>query len=125
MFHSHEVNKEAILFANGAYRTIHDAIVWYPPIIAANSLSWRIQLPDAIKIFCSTAEEDGKIFTESSATCIKYKDFETNKIRRSFTCQFHPELLSYLRGIGKSEAPSYSTLKMDDMVSAYLSNYCM
>jgi len=125
MFHSHEVKKEAILFANWAYRTIHDAIVSYPPIIAANSLSWRIQLPDAIKIICSPAEEDGKIVTESSATCIKYKDFETNKIRRSFSCQFHPELLSYLRGIGKSEAPSYSTLKIDDMVSAYLSNYCM
>ncbi len=86
---------------------------------------WRIQWPDAIKIICSTAEEDGKIVTEGSATCIKYKDFETNKIRRSFNCQFHPELLSYLRGIGKSEYPSYSTLKIDDMVSAYLSNYCM
>lgn len=124
MFHSHEVNKEA-LFANGAYRTIHDAIVSYPPIIAANSLSWRIQLPDAIKIFCSTAEADGKVVTEGSATCIKYKNFQTNKIRRSFSCKFHAELLSYLRGIGKSEAPSYSTLKIDDMVSAYLSNYCM
>jgi len=82
-------------------------------------------LPDAIKIICSTAEVDGKIVTEGSATCIKYKDFETNKIRRSFSCQFHAELLSYLRGIGKSEAPSYSTLKIDDMVSAYLSDYCM
>src|SRR4028119_2273100 len=112
MFHSQELNKEAILFANWAYRTIHDAIVSYPPIIAANSLSWRIQLPDAIKIICSTAEEDGKIVTEGSATCIKYKDFKTNKIRRSISCQFHPELLSYLRGIGKSEAPSYSTLKL-------------
>jgi hypothetical protein len=79
MFYSHEVNKEAILFANGAYRTIHDAIVSYPPIIAANSLSWRIQLPDAIKIIYSTAEEGGKIVTEGSATCIKYKDFETIK----------------------------------------------
>jgi len=124
MFHSHEVNKEA-LFANWAYRTIHDAIVPYPPIIAANSLSWRIQLPDAIKILCSTAEEDGKIVTESSATCIKYKDFKNTKIRRSFSCQFPPELLSYLRGIGKSEAPSYSTLKIDDRVSAYLFNYYM
>jgi len=124
MFYSHEVNKEA-LFANWAYRTIHDAIVSYPPIIAANSLSWRIQLPDAIKIICSPAEEDGKIVTEGSATCIKYKDFETNKIRCSFSGQFHHELQSYLRGIGKSEAPSYSTLKIDDMVSAYLSNYCM
>ena len=120
MFYSHEVKKEAILFANWAYRTIHDAIVPYPPIIAANSLSWRIQLPDAIKIICSTAEEGGKIITESSATCIKYKNFETNKIRRSFSCQFHPELLSYLRGIGKSEAPSYSNFKIDDDVGLFV-----
>jgi hypothetical protein len=79
-------------------------------------------LPDALKILCSIADEDGKI-TESSATRIKYNDVETNKTRRSFSCQFHRELLSYLLGIGKSEAPSYSTLKIDDMVSAYLSNY--
>jgi hypothetical protein len=71
MFDSHEVNKEAILFAYWAYRTIHDAIVLYPLIIAANSLNWRIQLPDAIKIICSTAEADGKIVIEGSATCIK------------------------------------------------------
>jgi hypothetical protein len=120
MFHSHEVNKEAILFANRAYRTIHDAIVSYPHIIAANSLSWRIQLPDAIKLICSTVEEGGKIVTEGSATCIKYKDFETKKIRRSFSCQFHPELLSDLRGIGNSEAPSYSNLKIDDGVRLFV-----
>lgn len=82
--------------------------------IAANSLSWRIQLPDAIKIICSTAKEGGKIVTEGSTTCIKYKDFENNKIRRSFSCQFHPELLSDLRGIGNSVALSYSNLKIDD-----------
>jgi len=113
MFHSHEVNKEA-LFANWAYRTIHDAIVPYPPIIAANSLSWRIQLPDTIKIICSTADGGGKIITEGSATCIKYKDFKTNKIRRSFSCQFHRELLSDLRGIGNRESASYSNLRIDE-----------
>ncbi len=120
MFHSQEVNKEAILFANWAYRTIHDAIVSYQHIIAANSLSLRIQLPDAIKIICSTAEEGGKIVTEGSATCIKYKDFETKKIRRFFSCQFHPEQLSDLRGIGNSEAPSYSNLKIEDDVRLFV-----
>ncbi len=120
MFHSHEVNKEAILFANWAYRTIHDAIVSYQHIIAANSLSLRIQLPDAIKIICSTAEEGGKIVTEGSATCIKYKDFETKKIRRFFSCQFHPKLLSDLRGIGNSEALSYSNLKIEDGVRLFV-----
>jgi len=32
--------------------------------------------------------------------CINYKDFETKRIRRSFSCQFHPELMSDLRAIG-------------------------
>ncbi|MEG4344100.1 hypothetical protein QUB70_12530 [Microcoleus sp. A003_D6] len=119
MFHSDEVNEEAILFANWSYRSIHDAIVPYRHIIAASALSWLIQLPDAIEILCSTAV-DGALVTECSATCINYKDFETKKIRRSFTCQFHPELLSDLRAIGNCEAPSYSTLKNDDGVRLFV-----
>jgi hypothetical protein len=59
-------------------------------------------------------------FTEGSATCIKYKDFETNKIRRFFSCQFHPKLLSDLRGIGNSEDPSYSNLKIEDGVRLFV-----
>jgi hypothetical protein len=47
MFYSHEVNKEAILFANWAYRSIHDAIVPYRHIIAGSALSLPIQMPDA------------------------------------------------------------------------------
>jgi len=119
MFHSDEVNEEAILFANWAYRSIHDAIVPYRHIIAGSDLSWLIQLPDSLEILCSTAA-DGEIVTECSATCINYKDFETKKIRRSFTCQFHPELLSDLRAIGNSEAPSYATLKNDDGVRLFV-----
>jgi len=47
MFHSQEVNKEAILFANWAYPSIHDAIVPYRRIIAGSALSLPIQMPDA------------------------------------------------------------------------------
>jgi GMP synthase-like glutamine amidotransferase len=119
MFHSDEVNEEAILFANWAYRSIHDALVPYRHIIAGSPLAWLIQLPDSVEILCSTAV-DGEIVTECSATCINYKDFETKKIRRSFTCQFHPELLSDLRAIGNREAPSYSTLKADDGVRLFV-----
>jgi hypothetical protein len=119
MFHSDEVNEEAILFANWAYRSIHDAIVPYRHIVASGPLSWLIQLPDSVEILCSTAV-DQEIVTECSATCINYKDFETKKIRRSFTCQFHPELLSDLRAIGNREAPSYSTLKADDGVRLFV-----
>ncbi|QSJ18073.1 hypothetical protein JYQ62_04315 [Nostoc sp. UHCC 0702] len=120
MFHSDEVNEEAILFANWAYRSIHDAIVPYRHVIAGSALSWLIQLPDSVEILCSTAEESGEIVTECSATCINYKDFETKKIRRSFTCQFHPELLEDLRAIGSGKPPSYSTLKKDDGVRLFV-----
>jgi GMP synthase-like glutamine amidotransferase len=115
MFHQDEVNEEAILFANWAYRNIHDAIVPYRHMLAGSSLSWILQLPDSIEILCSTAEKNGEIVTECSATCINYKDFETKKIRRSFTCQFHPELLSDLRAVGwGGQPPSYAKLKKDD-----------
>lgn len=113
MFHADEVNEEAILFANWAYMTLHDAIVPHRYTVAASPLSWLLQLPYAVEILAST-EANGEILTECSCTCINYKDFETKKIRRSFTCQFHPELLSDLRDIGKRPAPSYAELKQSD-----------
>lgn len=113
MFHSDEVNQEAMLFANWAYRLLHEAIIPHRHILAGSSLAWMMQMPYAVEILCSTAA-DGEIVTECSATCILYKDFETRKTRRSFTCQFHPELLSDLRTVGLREAPSYSDMKHDD-----------
>lgn len=113
MFHSDEVNEEAILFANWAYRLLHNALIPCRHIVANSHLSWLIKLPDAVEILCSTAE-DGRIVTECSATCINYRDFETKEVRRSFTCQFHPELLSDLRAIGVRQPPDYEELKRDD-----------
>ncbi|NER98236.1 MAG: hypothetical protein F6J86_31155 [Symploca sp. SIO1B1] len=113
MFHSDEVNEEAILFANWAYQLIHNALIPCRHIVANSPLSWIIKLPDALEILCSTTE-DGEVVTECSATCINYKDFESKEVRRSFTCQFHPELLSDLRVVGIREFPSYAELKKDD-----------
>ena len=113
MFHSDEVNEEAVLFANWAYRLLHNALIPYRHVVANSPLSWLIKLPDAVEILCSTAEDD-KIVTECSATCINYRDFETKEVRRSFTCQFHPELLSDLRAVGMRLPPSYEVLKQDD-----------
>lgn len=89
MFHSDEVNEEAILFANWAYMTLHNAIVPHRYTVAASSLSWLLQMPYAVEILAST-EVDGEILTECSCTCINYKDFETKKIRRSFTSRAFP-----------------------------------
>ncbi len=113
MFHYDEVNEEAILFANWAYIELHNVIVPYRHIIAGSHLSWLLQLPYAVEILAST-EANGEILTECACTCIYYKDFETKKIRRSFTCQFHPELLSDLREFGKRSEPSYLELKQSD-----------
>lgn len=113
MFHYDEVNEEAILFANWAYIALHNAIIPHRYIIAGSHLSWLLQLPYSVEILAST-EANGEILTECSCTCINYKDFETKKIRRSFTCQFHPELLDDLREIGKRSEPSYAELKQSD-----------
>jgi GMP synthase-like glutamine amidotransferase len=119
MFHSEEANEEAVLFANWAYNLLHDAIIPYRHLIAASPLSWLIQLPYAIEILCSTAQ-GGEVLTEVACTCIYYKDFETKHVRRSFTCQFHPELSGEIRAIGERPGPSYAELKEDDGIRLLL-----
>ncbi len=119
MFHSDEVNEEAILFANWAYRLLHETIVPHRGVVAVGPLSWLTQLPYAIEILCSTAIDD-EIITQCSATCILYKDHETRRVRRSFTCQFHPELLSDLRIVGVRQPPTYERLKMDDGIRLFV-----
>jgi hypothetical protein len=118
MFHSDEVNEEAMLFANWAYRLLHETIVPHRHTLAGSQLSWLIQLPDAVEILCSTMAGD-RVVTECSATCIIYKDYESKTIRRSFTCQFHPELFSDLRVVGVRQPPSYAQMKQDDGVRLF------
>ena len=113
MFHSDEVNEEAILFANWAYGLLRNAIIPHRAILAGSRLAWLLSLPVAVEILCSTTIGDD-VVTECSATCILYKDFESKTIRRSFTCQFHPELFSDLRVVGVRQPPSYAEMKMDD-----------
>lgn len=115
MFHSDEVNEEAILFANWAFKLLHDTIVPLRYQIAVSPLSWLLNLPYAVEILSQT-EVDTNTLTEVSTTCIYYKDWETHTIRRSFTCQFHPELMADIRDIGKREGPRYAELKDNDGV---------
>ena len=72
-------------------------------------------MPASVEIVCSTTV-GGKVCTEVAATCINYLDYQTLKNRRSFTFQFHPELLDDLREFNKSGMPSYEKLKNDDGV---------
>ena len=59
---------------------------------------------------------DEEHWTEVGTTAIYYKDWETHRIRRSFTCQFHPELMADIRDIGGRTGPRYHELKDDDGV---------
>jgi hypothetical protein len=113
MFHSDEANEEAVLFANWAYKLLHDTLVPIRYEIAVSSLSWMLCLPYAIEILSQT-QVDEHTWTEVSTTCVYYKDWETHSIRRSFTSQFHPELMADIRELGKRDSLSYAELKDND-----------
>lgn len=115
MFHSDEVNLEAALFSNWAYKLLHDTIVPLRYELAVSPLSWLLSLPYAVEILSQTQVSEEN-WTEVSTTCIYYKDWETRTIRRSFTIQFHPELMADIRDIGKRPGPRYRELKDNDGV---------
>lgn len=115
MFHSDEVNEEAILFVNWAYSRLHETLLSARREILLSELSWLLDLPASVEILCSTSS-GGKTCTEVAATCISYVDDETREVRRSFSFQFHPELLDDLREFHVAGEPHYSKLKADDGV---------
>ena len=115
MFHYDEVNEEAALFANWAYKRLHDAIVPIRHELAVSPVGWLLSLPYAVEILAQT-QVNSLTWTEVSTTAIYYKDWETHRIRRSFTCQFHPELMADIRDIGGRSAPRYGDLKDNDGV---------
>ena len=115
MFHGDEVNEEAALFANWAFKLLHDTLVPLRYEVAVSPLSWLLSLPYAVEILSQTQVDDTH-YTEVSTTCIYYKDWETHTIRRSFTSQFHPELMADIRDIGKRDGPRYAELKDNDGV---------
>jgi hypothetical protein len=119
MFHGDEVNEEAALFANWAYKMLHDAIVPIRYEMAVSPLSWLLCLPYAVEIMSQT-QVDEAVMTEVSTSCIYYKDWETHNIRRSFTCQFHPELMADIRDIGRRPGPRYRELKENDGVRLFI-----
>lgn len=115
MFHGDEVNEEAALFANWAYKHLHEAIIPIRHELAVSALSWLLCLPYGVEILSQT-QVDSESFTEVGTTAIYYKDWETRTIRRSFTCQFHPELMADIRDIGRRPGPRYHELKQNDGV---------
>ena len=107
--------EEAALFANWAYKRLHDCIVPIRHELAVSSLAWLLNLPYAVEILSQT-QVDETTLTEVGTTCIYYKDWETHTIRRSFTCQLHPELMADIRDIGRRPGLRYQELKTNDGV---------
>jgi GMP synthase-like glutamine amidotransferase len=119
MFHGDEVNEEAALFANWAYKSLHDAIVPMRHALAVSPLAWLLALPYAVELLGRTQVDESN-WTEVSATAIYYRDWETRRIRRSFTCQFHPELMADIRDIGGRSGPRYQELKNNDGIRLFM-----
>lgn len=115
MFHADEVNLEATLFTNWSFKLLHDAMVPIRYELAVSPVAWMLSLPYAVEILSQTQVND-RYWTEVSTSCIYYKDWETHRIRRSFTCQFHPELTADIQDIGSRDGPRYAELKDNDGV---------
>lgn len=113
MFHGNIVNEEAMLFANWAFQTLHWTLLSHRRELAVSDLAWLLELPSAVEIVAST-HKDGEVETACASTCIYYRDLETKRFRRSWTCQFHPELQEDLRDFGVRPAPTFAELKKDD-----------
>ena len=113
MFHGDEVNEEATLFTNWAYKGLHEAVIPVRHAVAVSPLAWLLALPYAVEILGQT-RVDPASWTEVSATAIYYKDWETRRIRRSFSCQFHPELMADIRDVGGRSGMRYQELKDSD-----------
>ena len=119
MFHGDEVNEEATLFSNWAYKSLHDVIAPIRHEVAISPMAWLLCLPYAVEILSQTYVDD-VVMTEVGTSCIYYKDWETHNIRRSFTCQFHPELMADIRDIGQRHGPRYKELKDNDGVRLFI-----
>jgi hypothetical protein len=115
MFHSQEVSEGAMLFANWAYNQVYECLLPHRSIVATSPLAWLLKLPYAVKILVQT-ESDGDVVTECASMCVAYKDHETKQVRRNFTMQFHPELLSDLHSFGQRDAASFSERQQTDSV---------
>ncbi len=117
--HADEANEEATLFANWAYKSLHDAIIPVRHALAVSPVAWLLSLPYGVEILAQT-QVDEESWTEVSTTAIYYKDWETRRIRRSFTCQFHPELMADIRDVGGRSAPRYFELKASNGIRLFV-----
>jgi GMP synthase-like glutamine amidotransferase len=93
MFHGDEVNPEAIYFANWAYLKLHPIVEKCKQYIIGTSLVWLLNLPCGVRILASSVQ-NSKVCTSVASTQIYYKKIGFPRTLRTYTVQFHPELIT-------------------------------
>jgi len=101
MFHSGEVNAEAMLFVHWALERIA-GFVTTEDSKALFASTWLKNLPTGLQIVGSTffkkSVDDGEYLTEVAAMRVDYAGAERHgKLFSHYSCQFHPELPRSLR----------------------------
>lgn len=87
--------------------------------LAVSPVAWLLSLPYAVEILAQT-RVDPSAWTEVCATSIYQADWETQRIHRSFTCQFHPELMADTRDIGGRSGMLHQELKDSDGIRLFI-----
>lgn len=113
MFHGDEVNEVAMLFVNWALQGIYRVATRHQVALAQSHLRWVLEMPYAVEIVASTWYR-GVPLTECAAMAIHYLDHTSQRHRRSYSMQFHPELQADLRDVTKRPRPTYQTLRRDE-----------
>jgi len=93
MSHGDAVNPEAIIFANWAYQKLHPVIQQVKQYLIGTNLIWLSNLPVAVRILASSIQND-KLMCKAACTAIFYQKYAFPRILRTYTVQFHPELMT-------------------------------
>jgi len=93
MLHGDTVNPEAILFANWAYQKLHPIVEQCKHHLIGTSLIWLQNLPVRVRILASS-QQAGMIMCHCASTAIYYQKSGFSRIWRTYTVQFHPELIT-------------------------------
>lgn len=127
MLHGDEVNEEAVLFFNWAFKKIADfSQKNFELLLEDEGLSELTTLPFGLEIPSSTLysieSKDGDYLTEIAGMVIYYYNPKTNIIKRDYTLQFHPELFEEIQILQKRDFESKTLLELSDGIQLLLSS---
>jgi len=115
MFHGDEVNEEAVLFANWAYKSLHDAIIPLRHALAVSPAAWLLSLPYAVEILGPDAGERDRV-DRGERHCDLLQGLGDAAGAPLVHLPVPPELMADIRDIGGRSAPRYHEMKNHDGV---------